>query len=343
MKKDDFGIYNSKLCGWYITNGKYLWKDLTLHKLTFEKGDVKDATGYYHSKQEAEETLNKFLETKMLKIGDKVKVLKNAKRGAYPGRVGVIQCKCEYEGYDWRVKFVEPYITNNTFLEYELEKINELPTQEEIIEAAKESDEAALEISIRKWEVLSEMSDEKLKKLTGLYVGDTTCGLCQRKKYLNRDSCNGCCLEYENNCCKEWVICRHNFINQNYPEFRKSAKILTERLEAELQKERDKMGTKDSNIKERLEQNKIDTERLLEEKAKLEKQQLEESKKKPIRNGDYGRNDTGTRLLFLAPRNEKMHSYSREGHFDGNADDCLSYYTVLGNIFDDLENKKGGM
>lgn len=366
MKKDDFVISNTfDEKKWYISVKNmaqtYLFDNLTMQDWYIPDQDWRNIHGYYLSKQGAEETLNKFLETKMLKIGDKVKIL----AGHYAvsgdnwncrnGKIGKITHIGKEDNLNYDVIFSDKI--SHSFSVYELEKVNVLPTQEEIIKAAQTSDEAALEISIRKWEVLSEMSDEELDEVKSSnrdIVKAHFCGLCQRAKVTVQNWCRKKCPLGTNivgKCCDEWQVANDKFYayTKNWSEFRKAAKILTERLETELQKERTKMGTKDNGIKERLEQNRIDTERLLEEKAKLEKQ-LEESKKKPLRHGDYGVTNIGSPRLVIKFGSSGILHYACElecwenltlNGVSGRLDEKGA--KILGNIFDDLENKKGGM
>lgn len=217
MKREDFEIKlrNSIDCGWYIQylprTSRFLHKDLTLQCGTGWYASSKkfgEAAGYYHTKEEAEQTLNAFLETMRL------------------------------------------------------------PTLDEVEEEAKKSDEAALDISIRKWRALSEMPDEELKEQPTNIIYGKFCGLCARKNHLtdyNKD-CSICCLfeSKESNCCEEWRKCKKLFEENSWSKFKKAAKVMTERLI----KEKGKI----MNVEERIAQCDKDIEALQNEKKKLEEQ-----------------------------------------------------------------------
>lgn len=121
------------------------------------------------------------------------------------------------------------------------------PTPQEILEAAKESDLAAINMSIRCWLWKRDATEEELEKHYyqkefGACRDIRSCALCTRSMYLTRCFCRvECCLcdNSQRKCCKEWE--KVNGVAVTTPAYKKAV----DELLARLYKERDKLMSKE--------------------------------------------------------------------------------------------------
>jgi len=234
--------------------------------------------------------MKKLQEKNMINVGDVVKVVVSQERingicitNIKTGHIGVV--KRIYNSYTTPIGVN----TGNGkgeddlwwFAEKDIEKI-ELPTEEEVMIAAKTDDEAALEISILKWSILSVMPNEQLKKLQFGRIHGNSCGLCMRKAVLHEDCTEPNCIL--GNCAEGslWSACHGRFELKDWEEFRKLSKKMVEKLKTGRKKGKQMDVDK---VKERLEQNRADVKKLEGEGKRLE---AELEKSKTPKHGDFG-------------------------------------------------------